>query len=42
MVRINAVCRMYNISYLRFMYVLKVVGVELDCKVLVDMVMNDM
>ncbi|BAW60385.1 50S ribosomal protein L20 [Helicobacter pylori] len=41
-VRINAACRMHNISYSRFMHALKVAGVELDRKVLADMAMNDM
>lgn len=40
-IRINAACRLNNISYSRFMNGLKLAGIELDRKVLADMAMND-
>lgn len=40
-VRINAACRINNISYSRFMYGLKLAHVELDRKILSDMAMNE-
>ncbi|WP_121756342.1 50S ribosomal protein L20 [Helicobacter felis] len=40
-VRINAVCRMHNTSYSRFMHALKSANIELDRKVLADMAMSD-
>jgi len=39
-VRINAACRMNDISYSRFMHGLKVAKIELDRKILADMAMN--
>lgn len=39
--RINAACRMNEISYSRFMHGLKKAGIELDRKILADMAMND-
>lgn len=41
-VRINAACRMHEISYSKFMHGLKLANIELDRKVLADMAMNDM
>lgn len=41
-VRINAACRMHDISYSKFMHGLKLANIELDRKILADMVMNDM
>lgn len=41
-VRINAACRMHNISYSKFMHGLKLANIELDRKILADMAMNDM
>ena len=41
-VRINAACRMNEISYSRFMHGLKLANIELDRKVLADMAMNDL
>lgn len=41
-IRINAACRMHNISYSKFMYGLKLANIELDRKILADMAMNDM
>lgn len=41
-VRINAACRMHDISYSKFMYGLKLANIELDRKILADMAMNDM
>lgn len=41
-VRINAACRMHDISYSRFMHGLKLANIELDRKILADMAMNDM
>lgn len=40
-IRINAGCRLNDISYSRFMHGLKLAGIELDRKVLADMAMND-
>ena len=39
-IRINAACRMNDISYSRFMHGLKVAKIELDRKILADMAMN--
>ena len=39
--RINAAARMNGLSYSRFMYGLKLAGVELNRKVLSDMAIND-
>jgi len=39
-VRINAACRMNDISYSRFMHGLKVAKIDLDRKILADMAMN--
>ena len=39
--RINAAARMNGLSYSKFMYGLKLAGVELNRKVLVDMAVND-
>jgi large subunit ribosomal protein L20 len=39
-VRINAACRMNDISYSRFMHGLKTAKIELDRKILADMAMN--
>lgn len=41
-VRINAACRMNDISYSKFMYGLKLAGISLDRKILADMAMNDL
>lgn len=41
-VRINAACRMHDISYSTFMHGLKLANIELDRKILADMAMNDM
>ena len=41
-VRINAACRMNDISYSKFMHGLKLANVDLDRKVLADMAMHDM
>jgi len=40
-IRINAACRLNDISYSRFMNGLKKAGIELDRKILADMAMND-
>lgn len=40
-VRINAAARMNGLSYSKFMYGLKLAGVELNRKVLADMAVND-
>jgi len=40
-VRINAICRQYDISYSRFMNGLKKAGIELDRKQLSEMAIND-
>lgn len=39
--RINAACRLNDISYSRFMYGLKLAEVALDRKVLADIAVND-
>ena len=39
--RINAAARMNGLSYSRFMYGLKLAGVELNRKVLADLAVND-
>ena len=39
--RINAAARMNGLSYSKFMYELKLAGVELNRKVLADMAIND-
>ena len=39
--RINAAARMNGLSYSKFMYGLKLAGVELNSKVLADMAIND-
>jgi large subunit ribosomal protein L20 len=39
--RINAACRIYNISYSRFIHGLKQANIELNRKVLADMAIND-
>jgi len=39
--RINAAARMNDLSYSKFMYGLKLAGVELNRKVLADMAVND-
>lgn len=40
-IRINAACRLNDLSYSRFMNGLKKAGIELDRKVLADMAMKD-
>ncbi len=40
-IRINAACRLQDISYSVFMHGLKTLNVELDRKILADMAMND-
>ena len=40
-VRINAACRLNDISYSKFINGLKLAGIELDRKILADMAMND-
>lgn len=39
--RINAACRLNNISYSVFMHGLKVAGINLNRKILADMAVND-
>ncbi len=39
--RINAACRLNDISYSRFIHGLGKAGIELDRKILADMAMND-
>lgn len=39
--RINAACRLNNISYSKFMHGLKVNGVNVNRKILADMAVND-
>ena len=39
--RINAACRMNDISYSKFMYGLKLAGINLNRKVLADIAVND-
>ncbi|ECP6097596.1 50S ribosomal protein L20 [Campylobacter jejuni] len=40
-VRINAACRLNDLSYSRFINGLKKTGIELDRKILADLAMND-
>ncbi|ECC0921956.1 50S ribosomal protein L20 [Campylobacter coli] len=40
-VRINAVCRLNDLSYSKFINGLKKAGIELDRKILADLAMND-
>lgn len=40
-VRINAACRMNDISYSKFIYGLKLANIDLDRKILADMAMNN-
>ncbi|MDO7253038.1 50S ribosomal protein L20 [Helicobacter cappadocius] len=40
-VRINAACRINDISYSKFMHGLKLANIDLDRKILADMAMND-
>jgi len=40
-VRINAACRINEISYSKFMHGLKLANIDLDRKILADMAMND-
>ncbi len=40
-IRINAACRMQDISYSKFMHGLKLANIEMDRKILADMAMND-
>lgn len=40
-VRINAACRMNNISYSKFIYGLKLANIELDRKILADMAVQN-
>ena len=40
-IRINAACRLNDISYSKFIHGLKKAGIELDRKILADMAMND-
>jgi large subunit ribosomal protein L20 len=40
-VRINAACRLNDISYSRFINGLKKAGIELDRKILADLAMNE-
>ncbi|EOI7600024.1 50S ribosomal protein L20 [Campylobacter coli] len=40
-VRINAACRLNNLSYSKFINGLKKAGIELDRKILADLAMND-
>lgn len=40
-VRINAACRINNISYSKFIYGLKLANINLDRKILADMAMNN-
>lgn len=39
--RINAACRLNDMSYSRFMHGLKLANIELDRKILADMAMNE-
>lgn len=39
--RINAACRLNNVSYSQFMHGLKVSGINLNRKILADMAVND-
>ncbi len=40
-IRINAACRINDISYSKFMHGLKLANIELDRKILADMAVND-
>lgn len=40
-VRINAACRINDISYSKFIHGLKLANIDLDRKILADMAMND-
>jgi large subunit ribosomal protein L20 len=40
-VRINAACRLQDISYSKFMHGLKTLNINLDRKILADLAMND-
>lgn len=40
-VRINAACRINDISYSKFMHGIKLANIDLDRKILADMAMND-
>ena len=40
-VRINAACRLNDISYSKFMHGLKLANIELDRKILANLAMND-
>ena len=40
-IRINAACRMNDLSYSKFINGLKKAGIELDRKILADLAMND-
>ena len=40
-IRINAACRLNDLSYSKFMNGLKKANIELDRKILADMAMND-
>ncbi|MGX2970928.1 50S ribosomal protein L20 [Helicobacter sp. 23-1048] len=40
-IRINAACRMQDISYSKFMHGLKLANIEMDRKILADMALND-
>ncbi|PAF41721.1 50S ribosomal protein L20 [Helicobacter sp. 11S03491-1] len=40
-IRINAACRINNISYSKFMHALKLSNIDLDRKILADMAMNE-
>jgi large subunit ribosomal protein L20 len=41
-VRINAACRGYNVSYSRFMHGLKIANIDLNRKSIADMAINDL
>ena len=40
-IRINAACRMQDISYSKFMHGLKLANIQMDRKILADMALND-
>ena len=40
-IRINAACRMQDMSYSKFMHGLKLANIEMDRKILADMALND-
>lgn len=40
--RINAACRMFDISYSQFMHGLKLAGIEMNRKMLADIAANDL